>query len=97
MLSLFHRIHQFDRYFVHYLLERCFWVSYGDSDVVSDLLSILYETDGHLGKIFRGHSDPVRPLHSQKNGPKSDDEIVNLRYPLKSTWDMEALQKQNVS
>ncbi|KAG8180914.1 hypothetical protein JTE90_020142 [Oedothorax gibbosus] len=88
------KIYEFDRYLVHYLLERCFWVSYGDSDLVSDLLSVLYEIDGHLGKIFCGHALPIRPFCSKKKESESENDEIPTRYPLKSTWNMELLQKQ---
>ncbi|KAG8192415.1 hypothetical protein JTE90_017949 [Oedothorax gibbosus] len=46
------RIDVFERNIVHYLLEICFWMSYEDSDVVSNLLSILYDTDEHFEELF---------------------------------------------
>ncbi|GBM29291.1 hypothetical protein AVEN_177606-1 [Araneus ventricosus] len=53
------RIYAFDSCLAHYLLERCFWIRYGDNKVVTHLLTILFELDGHLGKVFDFRMLPV--------------------------------------
>ncbi|XP_035219406.1 uncharacterized protein LOC118192519 isoform X2 [Stegodyphus dumicola] len=65
------RLQAFESDVVHYLLERCYWIRYGDSDVVADLLFTLFKVDGHLGKIFDYQQLSVRVTKRRRRDPES--------------------------
>ncbi|GFR04407.1 SOCS box domain-containing protein [Trichonephila clavata] len=93
------RIYAFDSCLVHYLLERCFWIRYGDNEIVTDLLRILFELDGHLGKIFDFQALSTNPRNRKvKNRDIGSGESLDIEpiedYIFGSTWKMEALKSE---
>ncbi|GFS32348.1 SOCS box domain-containing protein [Nephila pilipes] len=95
------RIYAFDSCLVHYLLERCFWIRYGDNEVVTDLLRILFELDGHLGKIFdfQALSTNHRNLRGRTRDNGSGERVDSATledYNFGSTWKMESLTSETI-
>ncbi|GIY69833.1 ankyrin repeat and SOCS box protein 17 [Caerostris darwini] len=96
------RIYAFDSCILHYLLERCFWVHYGDNKVVAHLLAILFELDGHLGKIFdfsllsSGRKHWRTKYHDHEQGRNTMLKLSAEDFFMESTWKNEALDAELV-
>ncbi|KAG8192418.1 hypothetical protein JTE90_017952 [Oedothorax gibbosus] len=68
------RMDEFERCIVRYLVAVCFWTSYEDSDVVSNLLNTLYDRDEHFEEMFGAR--PIRLWASKKYGWEDLDTTV---------------------